>query len=65
MDASKIQPEALKEWLAAAEPDDPVLCGFPRCSKHQILLTVFGCHICNDQGVGRFGRAAGICHLAL
>ncbi len=65
MDASKIQPEALKEWLAAAEPDDPVLCGFPRCSKHQILFTVFGCHICNDQGVGRFGRAAGICHLAL
>lgn len=43
-----IQKDALSEWLAAAESDDPVLCGFPKCKKHNTLLTYFGCHVCNN-----------------
>lgn len=43
-----IQKDALSEWLSAAESDDPVFCGFPKCKKHNILLAYFGCHICNN-----------------
>ncbi len=38
----------LIEWLKAAESDDPVNCGFPRCKKHNTLLTFLGCQICNS-----------------
>lgn len=38
-----------REWLAAAESDDPVLCGFPKCPKHETLLTYFGCLFCNAE----------------
>lgn len=48
MSIEDIQKDALSEWLAAAESDDPVLCGFPKCKKHNTLLTYFGCHICNN-----------------
>lgn len=46
--ASEIRPDILEEWLAEADISDPVLCGFPTCPKHHVLLTVFGCHICNN-----------------
>ena len=45
---SQIQPGALEEWLAESDPSDPVMSGFPRCSRHQTLLSIFGCHICNN-----------------
>ena len=45
---SKIQPKALEEWLAESDASDPVMSGFPRCPKHQTLLSIFGCHICNN-----------------
>ena len=35
-------------WLAESDPSDPVMSGFPRCSRHQTLLSIFGCHICNN-----------------
>ncbi len=35
------------EWLNEAGSDDPVNCGFPRCKKHNTLLTFLGCQICN------------------
>lgn len=31
-----------------AEKDDPINCGFPKCSKHGVLLSLFGCKLCND-----------------
>lgn len=34
--------------LTAAKSNDPINCGFPRCPKHGVLLSVFGCKICND-----------------
>ena len=43
-----IKPEALKEWLEAANPSDPVLTGFPKCPRHGTLLSCFGCQICNN-----------------
>ena len=45
---AQIQPGALEEWLAESDPSDPVMSGFPRCSRHQTLLSIFGCHICNN-----------------
>ncbi len=48
IDIDKIQPNSLEEWLAEADASDPVMCGFPMCPKHQALLSVFGCHICNN-----------------
>lgn len=49
MDASEIRPECRKEWLAAADASDPVVWGFPVCSRHRALLTIFGCQICNHE----------------
>lgn len=39
----------LMKWLAAAKSNDPINCGFPRCPKHGVLLSVFGCKFCNDR----------------
>lgn len=47
--AEDVDENAVKEWLAAAERDDPVICGFPKCEKHGILLTCFGCLFCNAE----------------
>ena len=44
----QFQPGALEEWLAESDASDPVMSGFPRCPKHQTLLSVFGCHISNN-----------------
>lgn len=43
-----VAPDALSEWTADADPDDPILCGFPKCAKHGVLLSCFGCQICNN-----------------
>lgn len=48
MDCVNINPAALKEWLAAADSNDPALSGFPKCPKHGALLSCFGCQICNN-----------------
>lgn len=49
MTAADTDVNAAREWLAAAEADDPVLCGYPRCEKHETLLTCFGCLFCNAE----------------
>lgn len=46
--AKDIDPNALGEWLADANFDDPIKCGFPKCEKHSTLLSCFGCQICNN-----------------
>ena len=48
LDIVDICPNALEEWLDAADDSDPVRRGFPTCPKHHTLLTVFGCHLCNN-----------------
>lgn len=48
MEAKDVRPDSLEEWLAAASDSDPVACGFSLCPRHHVLLTEFGCHICNN-----------------
>lgn len=42
-------PNALGEWIMDVDSDDPVICGFPKCPKHETLLTCFGCLFCNAE----------------
>ncbi len=44
--AEDVYPNAIADWVNAAEKDDPILNGFPKCEKHGILLTCFGCIFC-------------------
>lgn len=48
MTAELVDLQAGKEWLVAANIDDPILNGFPQCPKHCVFLTLFGCQICTD-----------------
>lgn len=48
LSAKDIIQNALLEWLDAADKDDPVLLGFPKCGKHGTLLSCYGCHLCNN-----------------
>lgn len=41
-----IDESSRKEWLDSADDNDPIKCGFPRCEKHNVLLSCFGCKIC-------------------
>ena len=49
-DTSMLNQVAAQEWLndTMEIPNDPVVCGYPRCKKHPIFLTVFGCYLCNN-----------------
>ena len=49
MTADDIDPDAAEERRAEAEDSDPERCGFPRCEKHGVYLTCFGCVICNGE----------------
>ena len=40
---------ALENWLDDMDDDDPVFHGFPRCQRHGVYLTWFGCHLCNSK----------------
>lgn len=48
MSEKDINENALNEWICSAGKDDPINCGFPRCKKHNTLLTFLGCQICNN-----------------
>lgn len=49
MESDMIDERAGIEWREAAKENDPILCGFPKCEKHSVFLTLFGCQICNDR----------------
>lgn len=42
-----INKAALHDWLIDKDNDDPVNCGFPECKRHGVLLSFFGCQVCN------------------
>lgn len=46
--AKDIDPYALGKWLDAADKDDPVFLGFLKCGKHGVLLSCYGCRLCNN-----------------
>lgn len=48
LSAKDIIPNALREWLDAADKDDPVLLGFPICGRYGTLLSCYVCHLCNN-----------------
>ncbi len=48
MTENNIREKELYEWISASENDDPINCNFPLCKKHNTLLTLFGCQICNS-----------------
>ncbi len=54
MTEDDIDNNAINEWLNAAKSDDPINCGFPRCKKHNTLLTFLGCQICNSKTYNLF-----------
>ena len=48
MTINNIDENKVIKWLASAKKNDPINCGFPRCPKHGVLLSIFGCKLCND-----------------
>ena len=49
MTINDIDENNLKDWCSAAEKDDPINSGFPKCSKHNVLLSFCGCKLCNED----------------
>lgn len=48
MTINDIHSKSLETWLSYADENDPIHCNFPRCKKHNTLLTCFGCQVCNN-----------------
>ena len=49
MTEKDIESQEGQEWLNSAKEDEPMKNGFPVCQKHNVLLTLFGCHVCNHS----------------
>ena len=52
MTAEKVSDDNLCEWLSDPfrKQDDPVLHGCTKCPKHGLIMSYFGCKLCNDLG---------------
>lgn len=37
------------KWLQDATEEDPIHQGFPKCPKHGVYQTIFGCYVCNNE----------------
>ena len=48
MTEADIKDEVLTEWLDWHDPDEPPKCGFPKCSKHDAYIALYGCQVCMD-----------------
>ena len=44
-----IDEEATREWLEDVELNEPIKNGYPKCEKHGIYHSIFGCIACNDD----------------
>ena len=49
MSVEYIDENNLYEWIASSDSSDPINIGFPKCEKHEIMLSLYGCKICNDM----------------
>lgn len=53
--ADDINDEEIKNWFESPKwyghpkAEDPIYNGFPKCEKHGVFLTLFGCVVCNDE----------------
>jgi len=36
----------IKRWLEELSDNDFLLNGFSKCPKHEVLLSIYGCHVC-------------------
>ncbi|MDS0525919.1 hypothetical protein NNC19_09540 [Clostridium sp. SHJSY1] len=43
-----IDEEEIEAWLESSDNKEPMFNNFPICEEHKVLLTCFGCHVCND-----------------
>lgn len=48
LNITDIKEISLQEWIENSENNDPINCNFPRCKKHNTLLTFLGCQVCNS-----------------
>ena len=48
MNVDDIDESSRIEWLSSSEENDPINCGFPKCKKHNVFLSCFGCKLCNQ-----------------
>jgi len=48
MTVEDINHDAIVKWETYTLQWDPVLHGFPKCEKHGVLLTIWGCQACTD-----------------
>lgn len=48
MTVNDIDENNLQEWLSDSKQDDPVHCGYPKCHKHGVIMSCWGCKLCND-----------------
>ena len=46
MTAKDINLAEIKWWLEEPSDNDPLLNRFPKCPKHEVLLSIHGCHVC-------------------
>lgn len=47
--AKYINPVGYDEWFAASSGEyDPMQKGYPKCEKHGVLLSCYGCQVCNN-----------------
>lgn len=47
--AEDIDPDGYDEWSAASSGEyDPMQKCYPKCEKHGVLLSCFGCQVCNN-----------------
>ena len=50
MTVADIVEDNLREWVSDScrKPDDPVLNGCTKCPKHGLIMSFFGCKLCNE-----------------
>lgn len=48
MESADIHFEEIDGWVKEASSDDPIFNGFPKCPRHSVLLSIFGCQVCTD-----------------
>ena len=48
MTENDVDTDNFEEFINESDENDPIFCGFPKCPKHDIFLSFFGCKFCND-----------------
>ena len=49
MTENDIDSDSFENLFNESDKNNPIYCGFPKCPKHGIFLSFFGCKFCNDR----------------